>query len=334
MTRRTRYFLLGAALTLLLGLGTGLVAYYRGDLPLFQPRVGPAALAYVPATATGLAYANVRQIMDSEFRQKLREVMPTGQGKDEFLRETGIDVEHDIQEVVAAAAGTGDPSGHGLVLIRGQFDEARIEALVRQHDGAVTEYRGKRLMRLPDRRPGGTGAEAPYLVFAEPGLAMFGSEATVKQAVDTRESGNDVTGNGELMKLVARLDAAGNTAWAVGGVDALASNPNIPPQVRDQLPALEWVAISARVSDTVNGRLLAEAKDEKAAADLKAVVNGAIAAGHLMAGRDQRVDAFLNTLQVSGAGRELDLSFSLPPQILEMMHGAAAQRHVGTPAAR
>ena len=46
MTKRTRYFLFGAALILAVGLGTGLVAYYRGEFQIFQPTVGPEELAY------------------------------------------------------------------------------------------------------------------------------------------------------------------------------------------------------------------------------------------------------------------------------------------------
>ena len=115
MTTRTRYFLAGSAVIVLFGLGTGLVAYYKGDLPLFRTRVGPDELTYVPADATGLAYANVREIMNSEFRQKLRSVLPTGEGKDELFNQTGIDLEHDISSVVAAAAGKGDPIGPRVV---------------------------------------------------------------------------------------------------------------------------------------------------------------------------------------------------------------------------
>ena len=333
MTRPTRYFLLGASLILLLGVGTGLVAYYRGDLRSLAPRVGPAELAYVPAGATGLAYANVREFMDSEVHRKLQQVMPTGQGRDEFFRQTGIDIEKDIQSVVAAAADKGDPSGHGLVLIRGTFDQGRIETLVRNGHGTVEDYKGRRLMTLPNHAPNGV-SDHPCLMFPEAGLAMFGTEATLKQAIDTRESGRDVTANSDSMKLVAEIDGTGNTAWAVGGIDVLTSNPNVPPQVRSQLPALEWVAVSAHVNGTVNGRLMAQAKDDKAASDLRAVVNGAIAAGHLMAGTDQRIDSLLNSLQLSGTGRELSLTFTVPPDIFEMIHGGMPKPDAATPLRR
>jgi hypothetical protein len=102
--------MIGSTLTVALAIGTGLVAFYNGELPMLSSRVGPAELAFVPAGATGLAYANVREIMNSEFRQRLRQVLPTGEGKDELFNETGIDIERDIDSVLAAAL-PGDAHG-------------------------------------------------------------------------------------------------------------------------------------------------------------------------------------------------------------------------------
>lgn len=333
MTKRTRYFFTGAALILALGLGSGLVAYYKGDLPMFKGRVGPSDLAYVPADATGVAYANVRQVMDSEFRRRLRAARPTGQAKDESFNQTGIDIEHDIQSVVAASAAPGDPADHGLLLVRGYFDEGRIELLIRQHNGTVEDYKGKRLMAMAPGKAG--NASPPSLAFPETGLAVIGSAATVKRAIDTRAGGQNVTSNTNLMKIVEQLDGVGNTAWAVAGIDAVTSNPSVPPQVRQQLPGVEWMAVGVHVNSGINGHLLAEAKDEKAATDLRSVVNGAIAAGHMVAGRNAMLDTFLNTLQLTGAGREVDLSFSVPVEMLGMIPGMpGATPKVDVPAQR
>src|SRR5215218_8469236 len=124
MTSKTRYFMGGSAAILVAGLGTGLVAYYGGGFPsLSASRSGPSELSYVPADAAVVAYANVREVMDSQLRQRLKLIVPQEQGQKEFQQETGIDIEHDIDYVVAAV--TGVPSelngGHpnGLVVARG-----------------------------------------------------------------------------------------------------------------------------------------------------------------------------------------------------------------------
>jgi hypothetical protein len=332
MTKGTRYFLTGSALVLLLGVGTGLVAYYKGDLPLFKSRgVGPQELVYVSPDATSLAFANVHDVMASEFHHKLRQVLPTGAGKAEFLDQTGIDIERDIQSVLAATFKESTPADHspGLLLIRGTFDEARIESLIRQHNGTVEDYAGKRVMVT--RQPGQQAGAAFCLAFPEPGLAMVGSEARVKTGLDTRAAHRDISANSEMMKLVSQLDNGYNTAWAVGGVESLANSSNLPPQVKAQLPAVQWLAAAAHVDSGINGQLRAEAKDDKAAADLRAVVNGAVAAGRLVGGKDPKIDALLNSLQISGSGKDVALAFSISPEMIDMIAGFAGQAHHGEP---
>ena len=81
MTKKTRYFMGGSAAILVAGLGTGLVAYYGGGFPsLSASRSGPSELSYVPADAAVVAFANVREVMDSQLRQRLKAVLPAGTG--------------------------------------------------------------------------------------------------------------------------------------------------------------------------------------------------------------------------------------------------------------
>src|SRR3954463_12090520 len=105
MTKRTRYFMAVSAGIVVVGLGSGLVAYYGGGFPsLSASRSGPAELAYVPADLSVVAFANVREVMDSEIRQRLKETVPMvgqEQGRKEFEAQTGIDIERDIDYIVA-----------------------------------------------------------------------------------------------------------------------------------------------------------------------------------------------------------------------------------------
>ena len=109
MTAKTRYFLFGSVLVLTVGLSIGLVAYY-GGVPsgLFAGQPGPAELKYVPADAAVVAYANVRDVMNSQMRQRLRQFEGmTDEGRSEFKDKTGIDIEQDIDHVVACMGAQG-----------------------------------------------------------------------------------------------------------------------------------------------------------------------------------------------------------------------------------
>src|SRR4051812_14662166 len=106
MTKKTRYFMSGSAAILVAGLGTGLVAY-RVGFPSASASQGRAELSYVPPASAVVAFANVREIMDSQLRQRLKTVLPQEQGQKEFQQQTGIDIEQDIDYVVAAATALG-----------------------------------------------------------------------------------------------------------------------------------------------------------------------------------------------------------------------------------
>src|SRR5688572_12319752 len=101
MTKRTRLFLMIAAGVLVAGLGTGLLASYMGVQTLtLIGSDGPAELAYVPADAHLVGYANVSAVMNSEFRQRLRDLQPDNGSDNDLQAQTGIDFETDIDHVV------------------------------------------------------------------------------------------------------------------------------------------------------------------------------------------------------------------------------------------
>ncbi len=87
MSKRTRYFVMAAIAFLVVGLTTGLVASYMGlSVPVFSRAAGPDELQYVPANAAVVAYANVREVMNSEFRERFRDSSPTPRNATNFSR--------------------------------------------------------------------------------------------------------------------------------------------------------------------------------------------------------------------------------------------------------
>ena len=341
MTTKTRYFLLGSFAVLVAGLCTGLIAYY-GGLPTgaFAQKPGPAEFSYVPPSAAVVAYADVHEVMGSELRHRLRDVMPSGEakGREEFQQRTGIDLEQDIDHVVACMiprTADGPEWDSGFVAFRGRFDNVRLEALAREHGAAVEDYKGKRLLTLArhegsdegedegeSEEPAHAGKPSMTLVFVEPGLVMMGDGRAVRQAIDTAASGRDVTGNTDMMRLVKDVEGGAN-AWAVGRFDVIANRARLPEGVSSQIPAIKWFAAAARVNGGVAGSLLAEARDEEAARNLRDVAGGFLALGRMQAGSRPELQTMLQSLQLSGTGTTVQLSFAVPTEILDALAGAA-----------
>jgi hypothetical protein len=336
MSKRTRYFLAGSALVVIVGLCTGLVAYYNGSLPIGGSSTGPSELAYLPADSSAVAYANVQDIMNSQFRQRLRQLLPSGEEKDKLAAEMGIDLERDIDTVVAGFAG-GEPKPDGaLVLVRGRFSADTIQAKAIAHGARVEEYKGKKLVLSPANHPpaihrDGVAKEefSGGVAFLEPGLVALGEASSLKRAIDTGASRENVTGNAQLMKFVSEVPG-GSNAWVVGKFDALAKSAaeGLPEQAKAQLSTVQWFAVSARVNGGVSGMVRAEARDEESAKNLRDAANGLLALGKMMSGQDKKLDSLVNSLQLQGVDKTVTLSFTLPPEILDVINGVAAMRQI------
>jgi hypothetical protein len=338
MNKKTRYFMAGSAAILAAGLCTGLVAYYGGGFPsLSASRTGPAELMYVPADATVVAYANVGEVMASEIRQKMKRVMPDEQGQKEFQQQTGIDIERDIQYIVAAVTSAAPANANGLVVARGNFNPTQLETLARDHGGVVEVYKDKRLVtvsgegmdrdrinvdrdreEVPQVREHHVGNHRMTLAFLEPGLIAIGSEAAIKSSIDAQLSAHSILSNDEMMELVSDIER-GNNAWAVGRFDAIASEARIPNEIRNRLPAVKTFAVMSHIDGGVAGTLRAEARDDESAENLRQVVQGFLALGRMQAQADPKIAGLLNSLQLSGSGKTVALSFAVPSEVFDLI---------------
>jgi hypothetical protein len=288
-------------------------------------------MAYLPADATAVAFADVHHIMSSPFHDKLSQTMPSGDARQELQKQIGVDLEKDIDSVVAGfAAGTGPADKGAIVIVRGRFNENQIESAARAHGGTVTEYHGKKMITMADAGKAGdkdadmkSGSSVDAVAFVQNGMLALGEVDSVQHAIDAAASGNNVTKNAPLMKYVSGVQA-GNDAWVVGRFDEVAKSASVPQEVRNQLPAVQWFSLGAKVDQTISGVVHAEARDEAAAKNLRDVINGGLAAGRMMGGKDSKFDTMINSVQVAGAGTDVTVSFTVPQEVLDMVNGAAA----------
>jgi hypothetical protein len=282
----------------------------------------------LPHNATLVGYANVHEIMNSTLRERLRKSMPAApDGQREFQDRTGINIETDIDRIVACLApppvetvspveknADGGHPGSGLALARGRFDEVRIEALMREHGATVDSYKGTRIVVSTASDRGDSLAVA----FIESGLVALGSQPLVRHAIDLKTGGGDsVATNDDVMNLVRSLDM-GN-AWAVGRFDALTSQARFPDELARQLPPITWFSATGRVNGGITGVLRADARDEAAATNLRDVVRGFVALAKLQSSSRPALQTLVDSLELGGTGTAVSLGFSIPADILDLM---------------
>ena len=73
----------------------------------------------------------------------------------------------------------------------------------------------------------------------------------------------------------------------------------------------------------LSGSLRAEARDDQAAENLRDVVRGFLALARMQAQADPRTAALVESLQLTGTGKTVALSFTVPAEILQMIPEAA-----------
>ena len=317
MKKHTRLFLFGAAGVLVVGLGTGLVASIVGvqNFGILSDR-GPDELEYVPGDVRLVAFANVTDVMHSELRQKIRALEPSHDinpdGSDSFHAETGINIEQDIDYVVAfissedSAAGDDQPGGAPTVLARGRFDEFKIRAFMENHGARLEEYKGNTLVVNEQHRVAVT--------FVEPGLAIVGTPAGLQRAIDTKASGTGVRDNAEVMQHIK--DANSGNAWAVARFDALTQG-RLPNEIASRLPSITWFSATANINGGIHGVLRADARDEASAQNLRDVIRGFVALARLQIGETPAALELMNSFELGGQGTSVSLGFTITNEFFD-----------------
>lgn len=317
MRQRIREMVVGSGGRLLLGLGVGLCVSLSPGTAAAQSVAGSVDLAHVPANASFVAYANVREVMLSDVWARIRQT--AGDELQELrLEELGLDLERDIDEVfgfVAPGATEGTPAG--LALLRGRFDMTRLEAVAREGGAAVGDYAGTRVVSIE-------ADEAGVLAMAalEPGMVAVGSLVNVHAALDQLSDGSDVTANEDIMALLDRVES-GSHAWAVGRFGDLSALGMFPDDVPFQIPAVKEFALSGRIDSGVSGTVSIEGRDDETGQHLRDLLRGVLALAQSQTTDKPELQTMVDSVELGGSGTTATVSFSLPSESLDVIFAAA-----------
>jgi hypothetical protein len=331
--RKTRYFVAISGAILAVGLGTGIIASYMGlPVSVFSSAAGPEELQYVPADAAVVAHANIRDVMNSQFRQRFKSLEPSDSQKNEFEEKTGVNLETDVDSITAAVMPkdgmANNPAGAFLILAKGRYQPARLEALALEHGAQVSDYQGKRLITHHEENASGDPTHDDMAFgFVDADLVAFGSLTSVKASIDAAASNRNIVSNNEMMKLVNEIDNA--NAWAVGRFDAIASRAGLPTEIASQMPAITWFSAAGHINGGLSGQFKAETKDEATAKNLRDILGGFLAMARMQAANKPGMQQLADSLVLSGEGNNVQLAFTIPSEVLDLLEGLAKTRPQG-----
>jgi hypothetical protein len=310
---------------------------------LMRRSAGPEELKYVPQDATVLAYADIQDVMHSQLREHVHHALAgSDNGQRELQDQTGIDIENDIEHVVAFTQPDNSPDrGHGgMVLARGNFDAMKIQNLLRDHGAQEKDYNGVRMfvgsssdaMNQMHHSPDGTPQikQMFAVAFVEPRLVALGNVGLVTAAIDRGKNGPNVTSNDDMMKQVKSLE--GGNAWAVGRFDQIREQAHLPGNIAGQIPPITWFSINSHVNGGLSGTLRAETRDEESANNLRDVVGGFLALAKMQAGSNPQYQTLAHSLEISVAGNTVSLNFAIPAEIFDALgHDAGSSSGMKKP---
>jgi len=84
--------------------------------------------------------------------------------------------------------------------------------------------------------------------------------------------------------------------------------------------------VSGQVDSAISASLQAETRDDESATGLRDVVRGFVALAKMQVGSKPELQPLLQSLQLGGTGKLVNLSFELSPQVLDLLTRSGRQR--------
>ncbi len=285
---------------------------------LVCPAIGaadPQLTGLVMPGAKVMAGFNIEQIKNTPFgRYGLARMQADEPSLRAFAGETGFDWRRDLHEVLIAS--TGQPGAGrtpALVLVRGNFDPARIAAALEKQNGRAEVQDGVTILRA--------GPKDAALAFLGPTVAVAGQVDDVRAAIARRRAPAPL--DPAMAEQVERLSTA-QDAWVLSLVPPSTAGAGIPdPAVQgalggELLKSIERTSAGVKFGDTVNFTAEAVAASDQDAAALAGAVK--MLAGMAQSGAGPvPAAALLSGLTVTSAERTVRLSLTIPEEEVEKL---------------
>jgi hypothetical protein len=282
----------------------------------------PQLLKLVMPDAKVVSGIDIDKVMVTPFGQFFLNQLPAPDaGFQEFVTTTGFDPRRDIHEVLMASPG--DPAKKsGLLLVRGNFDSARILSLFKAVGKTPENYHGVDILSVGEQK-GHPVSEA--LAFLGNTMAVAGDIDSVRGAIDRRSTGSGAQDPGLSGKIGST--SAAQDAWVVSIVP-FSSFANVVPNKNvsgalqgDLIKGIQQSSGGVKFGSTIeiSGELTARNdQDATSLADvLKFFMN--MAQMNLPSGSGAELSSLLQKLTVNTDANAVKVSVSIPENELEML---------------
>ena len=288
-------------------------AIFAGVLP--AKAADSQLLNLVMPDAVVIAGVNVEQAKATPFGQYILSQVPSQDPHmQELIAQTGFDPTRDVHEFLAASNQVGASNkGSGLILARGTFDSARFATAAGQHGGVTESYKSVTIIEDPKQTHG--------FAFLNTTIAVAGDIASVKGAIDRQSSPAPLPA-----ALLVQINHWSTTqdAWAISNVP-LASLANTPPAAKS-LPGLNGQGSFQAIQSAAGGvkygdQIVITAQAQADTADNAKVMADTLkllaSLVQLQASKEPAAAAVLQSLTITAQGSTLNVSLSVPEDLLQ-----------------
>jgi hypothetical protein len=286
-------------------------------IPALALAADPALISLLPKDPNMMAGLDFTRAKNSPFGQRiLSEMKDEDAHFKEFVATTGFDPRRDLIEVVVATDGKQKPAS-SLVLVRGNFDPAKLSAFIQTKGSVKSIYKGVELWTDSKNQEGS-------LAIVDSSLAMFGGTDAVKGAIDRRGAGAPALSPAVL----ARVNewSMANDAWVVSnvpfadmGVNSDGKNQVLPQGFSADTIRAASAGVRFGKSLELSGDVITKSdKDAQSLADMVRFLASLVKMNANKPGADEAAKV-LESLQLSTDGATMKFYLAVPEDMLNKM---------------
>ncbi len=282
-------------------------------------------LSVLPKTMNGVVVIDVHRAITTEVVDKAIKDSAEYQKYQEFIKQTGIDPQKDIQSLVIgfSATGTGEEalaSGAGVVSL--VYDKTKLLAKIKELTPNLIEqtYEGIVLFASPEEKD-----KPMFGAFLDETRIAIGNEADIKSVIDVFKKKSESVLKNEKVAALIKTANTNAMAWSV-----IAFPPEMMKDIVAKNPMAADLADIHALSiffDYANKALQLEIKglggDAEKNKKLADTLNGFKAIGGMAAGEKPEVGELLNKIEVTSAPDNIRIFASLPDELLNKLSKTA-----------